>query len=258
MISTPDTTNRFFKCIIALCVESSLQQQSGSDGQLSYTSIDALIKLFIFLVKFLDPPPPPNQQHTNHNKIRLLSSFLTASATVLRRDYQRSKSAFNQKPYLRLFNNLLHDLNNPDPMFDSNNVDVLLAFSQCFLLLSPLRVPGFTFGWLELISHRMYMSKLLISKQQTCSVLFARLLCDLFRFQQPYLRVAELTDVIRVVYKATLRILLVLLHDFPEFLCDFHFSFCGRHTAVLHPDAQPHTISLPTQHAAARPVHSQP
>ena len=225
MISTPDTTNRFFKCIIALCVESSLQQQSGSDGQLSYTAIDALIKLFIFLVKFLDPPPPPNQQHTNHNKIRLLSSFLTASATVLRRDFQRSKAA-NQKPYLRLFNNLLHDLNNPDPLFDSNNVDVLLAFSQCFLLLSPVRVPGFTFGWLELISHRMYMSKLLISKQQTCSILFARLLCDLFRFQQPYLRVAELTDVIRVVYKATLRILLVLLHDFPEFLCDFHFSFC--------------------------------
>ena len=105
MISTPDTTNRFFRCIIALCVESSLQQ-SGSDGQLSYTAIDALIKLFIFLVKFLDPPPPPNQQHTNHNKIRLLSSFLTASATVLRRDFQRSKGAFDQKPYLRLFNNL--------------------------------------------------------------------------------------------------------------------------------------------------------
>ncbi len=26
--------------------------------------------------------------------------------------------------------------------------------------------------------------------------------------------------------QGTLRVLLVLLHDFPEFLCDYHFSFC--------------------------------
>ncbi|GAB2232299.1 hypothetical protein Droror1_Dr00011331, partial [Drosera rotundifolia] len=31
---------------------------------------------------------------------------------------------------------------------------------------------------------------------------------------------------IRFLYKGTLRVLLVLLHDFPEFLCDYHFSFC--------------------------------
>ncbi|KAL7265720.1 hypothetical protein ACSBR1_003496 [Camellia fascicularis] len=31
---------------------------------------------------------------------------------------------------------------------------------------------------------------------------------------------------IHVLYKGTLRVLLVLLHDFPEFLCDYHFSFC--------------------------------
>lgn len=30
----------------------------------------------------------------------------------------------------------------------------------------------------------------------------------------------------RLLYKGTLRVLLVLLHDFPEFLCDYHFSFC--------------------------------
>lgn len=29
-----------------------------------------------------------------------------------------------------------------------------------------------------------------------------------------------------MMYTGTLRILLVLLHDFPEFLCDYHFSFC--------------------------------
>ena len=29
-----------------------------------------------------------------------------------------------------------------------------------------------------------------------------------------------------LLFQGTLRVLLVLLHDFPEFLCDYHFSFC--------------------------------
>ena len=43
---------------------------------------------------------------------------------------------------------------------------------------------------------------------------------------EPFLRNAQLTDSIRVLYRGTLRVLLVLLHDFPQFLCEFHFSFC--------------------------------
>lgn len=31
---------------------------------------------------------------------------------------------------------------------------------------------------------------------------------------------------VQFLYKGTLRVLLVLLHDFPEFLCDYHFTFC--------------------------------
>jgi len=31
---------------------------------------------------------------------------------------------------------------------------------------------------------------------------------------------------VTVVHQGTLRVLLVLLHDFPEFLCDYHYAFC--------------------------------
>ena len=31
---------------------------------------------------------------------------------------------------------------------------------------------------------------------------------------------------VTVVLQGTLRVLLVLLHDFPEFLCDYHYAFC--------------------------------
>lgn len=38
-----------------------------------------------------------------------------------------------------------------------------------------------------------------------------------------------LTLILKLLYfvlQGTLRVLLVLLHDFPEFLCDYHYGFC--------------------------------
>ena len=101
-----------------------------------------------------------------------------------------------------------------------------LHLQNAFHSLQPLRVPGWSFAWLELISHRSFMPKLLLSNSQKGWPLVQRLLVDLFKFMEPYLRNAELSDPVRLLYKGTLRVLLVLLHDFPKFLCDYHFSFC--------------------------------
>lgn len=103
---------------------------------------------------------------------------------------------------------------------------MLVAFSNTFHTLNPSVLPGFAFAWLELISHRYFMPKLLFSKHQKEWPHLQRLLVDLFRFLEPYLRNAELNPSIRLLYRGTLKILLVLLHDVPEFLCDYHFSFC--------------------------------
>lgn len=46
------------------------------------------------------------------------------------------------------------------------------------------------------------------------------------RFLEPYLRGTHLNEAIRTLYRGTLRVLLLLLHDFPEFLCQHHFSLC--------------------------------
>lgn len=108
----------------------------------------------------------------------------------------------------------------------SLHLQILFVFGGAFSALQPARLPGFAFAWLELISHRNFMAKLLLAKSQKGWPLFQRLLGELFHFLEPYLRSAELTDPIRLLYKGTLRVLLVLLHDFPEFLCDYHFSFC--------------------------------
>jgi len=136
-------------------------------------------------------------------------------------------TAFHQQPYFRFFSNLLIALTQsqgdaPTP----SGHDILTVFSNTFHALAPIRLPGFAFAWLELISHRMFMPKLLLTKNQEGWPHFQRLLVIALQFLAPSLRNAQLPDAIRLFYKGTLKILLVLLHDFPEFLCSCHFSFC--------------------------------
>ena len=70
------------------------------------------------------------------------------------------------------------------------------------------------------------MPKLLLAPGHAGWPHFQRLLVALLRFMEPYLRSAQLNDAVRLLYKGSLRVLLVLLHDFPEFLCEYDFQLC--------------------------------
>ncbi|KAJ8302562.1 hypothetical protein KUTeg_018958 [Tegillarca granosa] len=99
--------------------------------------------------------------------------------------------------------------------------------SNTFHVLRPAKAPGFAYAWLELISHRVFIGRMLaLTPQQKGWGMYAQLLIDLFKFLAPFLRNADLTKPSQLLYKGTLRVLLVLLHDFPEFLCDYHYAFC--------------------------------
>jgi CCR4-NOT transcription complex subunit 1 len=71
----------------------------------------------------------------------------------------------------------------------------------------------------------MFLPNLLLAKGQKGFGLAHQLLIDLFTFLHPYLQKGELDSSIRELYKGVLRVLLVLLHDFPEFLAEYHTSF---------------------------------
>jgi len=73
----------------------------------------------------------------------------------------------------------------------------------------------------------MFLSNLLCLKAQKGWALAHQLLIDLFLFIEPHLRMTELTEAMKHLYKEVLRVLLVLLHDFPAFLAGYHLSFCN-------------------------------
>merc|ERR1712194_995286 len=122
--------------------------------------------------------------------------------------------------------NLVHDLNTPSPALDPIKGGIVSVFGSAFHVVQPLVVPGFSFAWLELISHRMFLSNLLLTKEQKGWGIMHQLLIDLFLFLEPHLRKIELTDAIKKYYDGALRVLLILVHDFPTFLAAYHLSFC--------------------------------
>ncbi|KAG0300239.1 hypothetical protein BGZ98_009334 [Dissophora globulifera] len=189
----------------------------------AYQGVDAFVKLIVTLVKHYSDP-----QGVNHSaaKVTYLTTLLSIIVLVLAQAHEQRRGQFNQKPFLRLFSGLLTEMMTSYESSPGMYFQILTAFSNTFQTLQPLVFPGFTYGWLSLISHRAFMPKLLLAENGKGWASFQKLLVCLFRFLIPFLVGGEMRDTTRALYKGTLRVLLVLLHDFPEFLCDYHFSFC--------------------------------
>lgn len=112
---------------------------------------------------------------------------------------------------MRLFGNWLLELAAPDPALDTLQPQMLYAFAAAFEALRPSRVPGFAFAWLELVSHRSFMPKLLLAPGRKGWPRLQKLLGHLFSFLYPNLTAPRLSPPTKHLYRGALRVLLVLL-----------------------------------------------
>jgi len=221
-----DAMGRFFRSCCEAAVKRTLADPappasaSPADEDeapaLDFSAVDSLTQLVNVLAKKCN------------DKLQMLQLALSAFSKELLQDAERLGPRFNQRPYFRIFHNVLMDVSRCDPHFEQVHAQIMVAFCNVFLGCGPLTAPNFAFAWLELVSNRMFVPKLLGRKQggATARLLLQRLLAQLFCFLEPRLRRVQLADSARKLYYGTLRTLLVLLHDFPEFLCECHFSFC--------------------------------
>ena len=166
---------------------------------------------------------------------------------LIMKDMELQQTKFNQRIYLRLLSGMIVQAGSylPPPSyymgpsfraeyFHQNydkhlevHSEILCIFAQALLVLKPSKNPAFVFAWLELISHRFFMPKILAPSCKKGLPLFHDLIVEMFNFLEPYLQAGQLNNPVKLVYKAALKILLILLHDFPEFLCDYHVSLCN-------------------------------
>merc|ERR1719334_3077589 len=228
LLKTDDLITRFFRMSTQMCVDlcyRALAEQNNNPTLVRakcFHTLDAFVRLIALLVKH------SGDQQNTITKVNLLNKVLGIVAGVLLIDHDVRGTEFQQVPYHRIFIMLFLELNAPDQILETINFQVLTAYCNMLNTLRPAKVaPGFAYAWLEIVSHRVFIGRILsLTPQQKGWPMYAQLLTALFKFLSPFLRNAELAKPVHRLYRGTLRVLLVLLHDFPEFLCDYHYGFC--------------------------------
>jgi len=227
LLKTDDLITRFFRMSTQMCVDLCYRALAEQNNQPTlvrakcFHTLDAFVRLIALLVKH------SGDQQNTITKVNLLNKVLGIVAGVLLIDHEVRATDFQQVPYHRIFIMLFLELNAPDQILEAINFQVLTAYCNMLSILRPAKAPGFAYAWLEIVSHRVFLGRILsLTPQQKGWPMFSNLLTALFKFLSPFLRNAELAKPVHRLYRGTLRVLLVLLHDFPEFLCDYHYGFC--------------------------------
>jgi CCR4-NOT transcription complex subunit 1 len=208
-----NNSSLFFRICTEYCI--ALDPQTKS---INVDAINAYARLIVLYIRYsIDPNDTSNKD--------IITRILSVIVLVLVNTHEKYQKEFNQTPFFRLFSSLLEDLHRYEKYLEPVNHQIFSAMSNTFHTLQPLHLPGFTFSWLELISHRLFMPKLLYAEKQKGWPYYQRLLIDLFKFFTPFLiNSNEMKDSLSTLYTGTLNLFLVLLHDFPEFLSEHYYG----------------------------------
>ena len=151
-----EAVSLFFRIAIETSVEHAMRQMDKDTNKLSvYIPMDALAKLLVGYSNLL----VENSGERNYD----LTQFLSVIIVVLARYHEARQQQFDQRPFMRLFVSLLNEYHRSS---DTLCFTALSAIGNVLYVVQPRHFPGFTFAWFQLISHRMFMPKLLLMENQ--------------------------------------------------------------------------------------------
>jgi len=225
-------TERFLRVSVLVVMEAAMKSATigtnASRPALNYAVVDIYTKLLVSMFKHLNAGGTTEQVEAQ--RLNMLNKILGVATRSMIWDAERTRKSgaqWDQRPWFRLFLNLVIDVNKPDPAMENIKLGILSVFGAAFHVSQPLVLPAFAFSWFELVSHRHFLPNLLLSEGQKGWNTAHQLLIDHLLFLEPHIRRGELIPAVKKLYEGTLRVFLVLLHDFPSFLAGYHLSFCN-------------------------------
>lgn len=261
ILKAEDVSSFFFR----VCIESSVAHYTScaarGDFEHAFLALDAVSRLIVYIIKYHGDASGANNLHA---KVHYFTKILSIVVLVVANMHEEQGEGFQQKPFFRFFSSLLSDLHAIEAHLGTAYFHLLIALSDTLSSLQPVYFPGFAFSWMTLVSHRLFMPKLLTSENREGWSAFHKLLLALFKFLAPFLRSANMAGASRNLYRGTLRLLLVLLHDFPDFLSEYYFTLCDiipprciqLRNVIL--SAFPSSITLPDPHLRGLSFESIP
>ncbi|KAL8886494.1 MAG: hypothetical protein Q9215_005812 [Flavoplaca cf. flavocitrina] len=237
ILNSPEDMGVFLRMCIDVAVKHN-ENEEGVGASDAYSTVDALAKLVVLLVKYQGEADGA----VKASKASYMDSLLSLITLVLNNHHVMRGEHFNQRVFFRLFSSILCEWNDLVRQSSQPDREMLLVFAETFLMLQPRYLPAFTYSWLILVSHRMFMPALLkLSDDEVSNCNIWETVADMMKGWEPYASLMEaifsyISDMLRPpmavsfakdLYRGALRLLLVLHHDFPEFLAENHFRLCN-------------------------------
>ncbi|KAG8525924.1 uncharacterized protein KY384_000686 [Bacidia gigantensis] len=206
-----------------------------------FTKVDSLARFAVILVK--------SQGDLNGsaktNKYAVMDTTLSLITLIMNHHQVTRGEHATQRIFFRLLSSILCYW---QEFFPENSVQsdrMLLVFAEHFLRMGPRHFPGFIHHWLALISHRFFMPSLLkltdgqvsspngsdstkfLAKSGQGYDAFAKIMELASSYISHLMQPEKFGSMYLDLYRGFLRVLLILHHDFPEFLAETHFRLCN-------------------------------
>jgi CCR4-NOT transcription complex subunit 1 len=140
-------TERFLRLSTIAVVESVLKSATssseGSRPTLQYGDADTYCGLLQLLFRHLNTSG--TQDKVNAQRLSLLNKVLGVIVRSMMWHYVKTENAnsnWDQRPWYRIFMNLVLDLNKPDPLYEPIRLGILSVFGCTFHVCQPLILPG--------------------------------------------------------------------------------------------------------------------
>jgi CCR4-NOT transcription complex subunit 1 len=225
IVATPDEAIIFFRVAIEMCYntfERITTNHFPPSPDAAYVHVDALSKLIAFMSLHQTAKDGEGQP----DKAKSLDGILRTVVIIMLDQHNKLRERWNSRVYFRLLSSLLSDIRGArSKLNEKQEQEVYRVYANALLTLQPRYFPGFTFPWLALISHRMYIPALLGGSGRSNGgwETYLRLVQTLFASLGHLLQTgAETSQPIADFYRGVVRFLLLLHHDHTDFLIENH------------------------------------
>lgn len=220
ILSSEDYLTRLIRNSLEAAVSAALHVQGSNNNQTeAFVAIDALAKLIVTIFR-TDSADLKQRVHYSRRAFGVIS-------LVFAREHDTKLEQFNGRPYFRLFSTILYEMTSCENNFDEFFQEIYMQIAGCLQSLQPMAFPAFTFAWMTLVSHRLFLPKLMKLNNKKGQKLLINLLESLIRFVGEYSTGTQFPEMVLALYKGIQRIFLVILSDFPVFLIENHYALCN-------------------------------
>ena len=223
IVGSPEEAIKFFRSCLEMCASAYDRATTTpfTPVEAAHIFTDALAKLIAILV--LNQTPIDGQNEPDVPKY--FSAILYVVLLVFNDQYVKLRERFPARVYFRLLSSLLCEFHAArDQMDDQVRKSIQQVFVDAFMVTQPKAFEVFSFCWLSLISHRLFLPVLLKGQARSTGGwdAYTKLLGCLFSYVGFAAVELDTSLALQEFYRGVTRLMLLLHRDFPDFLIEKH------------------------------------